>query len=401
MIALDAVKFNLETVVAGGSLNVRKNATEPIALPEWRRGGSVNFEDSVAAFALAGLEHATMHIAASFSSDEGTLRTAEIRAVDNLIAPPPLVRSRVTSILQRVSTANTEVPVSVRERNVPFHNGATGMVRFELSDPKIDRTRVGLYDCEWQWQYRVPGDPVWRRFAISRHRIYVTLDIPSAPWKQMPYESENTQLLWTDVLDYACSWAAGAQNTVEAATAITKRVNDLAPHLITFDAPGAGSAHYAWSNFDCSAFLERLAGGIGNGMYVNATDCATIVSTFANAIGCDLWQSRMGYGFSTNPAMTIGSKIWQKPALWPGFSYHEVAWENSCSEDDRVYDASMTIDGGLDPTQPPHTAISAAGLPFGHATGHGEISFRTRLAAPAGLYPCQAQPQTRTRRVVI
>jgi hypothetical protein len=399
MIALDAVKFNLETVVAGGSLNVRKNATEWISLPEWRRGGSVNYEDSPAAFALAALEHATIHIAASFTGDD-SLRTAEIRAVDNAIAPPPLVRSRVTSILQRVSTANTEVPVAIRERNVHFHNGSTGMIRFELADPKIDRTRVGLYDCEWQWQYRMPGDPVWRRFALSRHRIYVTLDIPSAPWKQMPNESENTQIVWTDVLDYACSWAAGAQNTVDAASAITKRVNELGPNLITFDAPGAGSSHYAWSNFDCTAFLDRLAGGIGNGMYVNASDCATIVSTFANALGCDLWQARMGYGFSTNPALTIGSKIWQKPCLWNGFSYHEVAWEDSCSEEDRVYDASMTLDGSLDPSQPPHTATAAAGIPFGHATAHGEISFRTRFAAPSGRYPCQAQPQTRTRRLV-
>jgi hypothetical protein len=144
-----------------------------------------------------------------------------------------------------------------------------------------------------------------------------------------------------------------------------------------------------------------LGGGIGNGMYVNSTDCAAIVSTFANALGCDLWQSRMGYGFSTNPVLTIGSRIWQKPCLWPGLTYHEVAWENECSEDDRVYDASMTLDGSLDTAQATHTPIPAAGQAFGHATAHGAPSFRTRYATPSGRYQCQAQPQTRTRRVVV
>ena len=69
-----------------------------------------------------------------------------------------------------------------------------------------------------------------------------------------------------------------------------------------------------WSSFDATHFLERLKGGLGNGIYVNCTDCATITSTFANALGADLWQSRMeppagslSFGFDLNPMLGIGS----------------------------------------------------------------------------------------------
>ena len=54
--------------------------------------------------------------------------------------------------------------------------------------------------------------------------------------------------------------------------------------------------------FECTQFLDRLRGGPGLGGTVNCTDCAVIVSTFSNALGCDLWQSRMGsQQFEVNP----------------------------------------------------------------------------------------------------
>jgi hypothetical protein len=386
MIALDAIRFNLQTVVASGPLNLRKNATDWIALPEWRRKGCVNVEDSLAVFAIASLVDDVIPVGAWFSNDDVAFRKADIRAVDNSFVPPQAKGGRVASIFQRVSAAGADSSIVLREQSVSFRDGETGIVRFELIDPRIDRTRVGMYDCEWQWQYRLPEDGTWRKFAVSRHRIYITLDIPYQPWQQTPYAFENTQLLWSDVLDYACRWAAGTRNKQEAAVAITRGVNALAPEIITFDAPGGASSHYAWSNFDCTAFLDRLAGGIGNGPYVNGSDCAAIVVTFANALGCDLWQARMGFGFGVNAVRTLGSRTWQKPGLWPGLTYHEVAWEEACGDDDPVYDACIDFEEGL-----------AAGLRFGHATEHTEDSYRNRLAARSGRYQCDAQPQTRVR----
>src|SRR5439155_18829125 len=85
------------------------------------------------------------------------------------------------------------------------------------------------------------------------------------------------------------------------------------------------------------------AGGPGLGKYVNCSDCATIVSTFANAVGCDLWQSRMGYGFGLNPLLAIGFNVWQTACGWGSFSYHEVAWKDGCTANDPVWDACLQV----------------------------------------------------------
>ena len=65
----------------------------------------------------------------------------------------------------------------------------------------------------------------------------------------------------------------------EAAEKITRAVyNDLGPSVIEYDCPGGGRGRYSLGSFDCTAFVERLNGGIGNGRYVNCSDCATITS---------------------------------------------------------------------------------------------------------------------------
>lgn len=47
MFAIEAIKFNHDTNAAvNDALNIRKNATQFVAIPEWRRFVSVNPEDS-------------------------------------------------------------------------------------------------------------------------------------------------------------------------------------------------------------------------------------------------------------------------------------------------------------------------------------------------------------------
>jgi hypothetical protein len=256
----------------------------------------------------------------------------------------------------------------------------------------------------WRWQYRrKPADP-WTDFATSRHRIYVVLEVPTAPWSQAPYSAANVALPWTDVLDYACAWAVLKTGRDAAARALTQEIFDLGPSVITYDCPGGGSSNYAFGSFDCTAFVERLKGGIGNGIYVNCTDCATILSTFANAVGCDLWQAEMGYFFGLNRIQGIGSAVFEPVCDscgcgWNGaFSYHEVAWKGAVNDDDRIFDACLLVDGDADPTAAPHTPMLVANMRFG-APGDGD--YRDRLSTPAGRPSCDPQPTTRQRRAII
>lgn len=404
MIRIETIAFDHDT---GGAttdaLTIRRNATQPVSVPEWRRGISVNPEDSPAAYARGPTRGNTLRIAATFSTDDPTLRSAEIRAVDAVVDPrdEPGCLGWLLGLLRRLLRAIfgnvLGEPVA---RTVQFPLSVLGLrttepVLFDLAHTRLAQSGVGMRTTEWRWQYRLRGGS-WTEIEVTRHRVYVVLDMPTAPWQQGGGPG-NTQLPWTEVLDVACTWAILATTTVEAATKVTHRFNALGPSTVAYDCPGGGSTHYAGN---ISAFLERMRGGVGNGYYVNCSDCATMVSTFANALGADLWQSRMGWGFALNPFIAIGGSAW-----FPGceewhsqaFNYHEVAWTGACTENDVVYDGCLAVDGDSDPTSAPHTALLATNMRFGFP---GDGSYRDRLATPGGRPSCAPQTSYRTRRVV-
>jgi hypothetical protein len=145
--------------------------------------------------------------------------------------------------------------------------------------------------------------------------------------------------------------------------------------------------------------IERLNGGPGLGGLVNCTDSANTVSTFSNLIGCDLWQSRMGWSFRLNEVISIGYNTWAVPFGW-GFSYHEVAWKDACTQNDHVFDGCLKVDGDADPTSAPHTPLLPVNMLFGDCI---TMNYRLRLCPPTpdGCAKCEAQPGTRQRRPII
>ncbi len=406
MIQVDSIAFNYDaTSAANDALNIRKNASAWVNVPEWQRGISVNPEDSPAAYAIAATRGHTLHVQVSLSCTDPKVGGAWVRAVDNVVFPPPpagcwgiivgLIRAIFVILFGNVLG-------EVGARQVAFVNGQTGPQLFDLVNTKLAHAVVGVHTTEWRWQYRL-GHGGWHDLPqVSKHRIYVLIDMPTAPWQQTPYVQANVQLPWTDVLDFACNWATGATDKDGAAGLITRHVNGLGPSLITYDCPGGGGSHYSAGQFDCSAFIDRLRGGVGQGIYVNCSDCATFTSTFANVLGCDLWQSQMGNSFQLNDMLGIGSNVWQTCCQgidgWSGgFFYHEVAWKGACTVDDHVFDACLQVDGDADPTTPPHTPLLPINMRFGN-TGDGD--YRDRLCTPGGRPNCNPQPFTRTRRVI-
>lgn len=370
MIAIESIKFNHNpTSATHDAFNIRRNATAFVHVPEWRRFISVNPEDSPAAYAVAPTQGNVITIEVSLLTDDPGLAFLEVR-----------------------------VEHHVKARPVNFANGKSGFLSFELINPPVALGHVGIWDLEWHWEYRLSPHHPWWHFGTTRHRFYVVLDLPQDPWKQAPYNAPNTQLPWTEVLDHACRWAAGATSRDMAAALVTQHVYFLGPSILTYDCPGGGASHYSAGNFDCTAFLDRLRGGLGNGLYVNCSDCATFVSTFSNALGCNLWQSRMGFNFALNEILAIGSHIWQTACGWGAFTYHEVAWKGACTVNDEVYDGCLRVDGDSDPTTAPHVPLLPQDLRFGNT---GQLLYRDRLASPAGQPNCNPQPGTRQHRIVV
>jgi hypothetical protein len=59
---LDAIKFNHDPATAhGDAINLRKNASEFITVPEWRAGISITPEDSRAAYAKKEVARKPLH----------------------------------------------------------------------------------------------------------------------------------------------------------------------------------------------------------------------------------------------------------------------------------------------------------------------------------------------------
>ena len=402
-IVLDAIKFNHDSGSATvDALNIRRNATQFVSVPEWVQGVSSSPEQSPAAYSIEETRGRTLTIQARFHRVDRGTQPVEIRALDANGNPPGNNGClgwllRWLWVLLRLAFGN--VLGEVKSKTVTFSSGGdSGYQTFQLSNPRLWSAGVGVRTTEWRWQYREPSGS-WTDFETTRHRVYSLLRVPKAPWQQIPYVFTNTQLPWTEVLDYACRWAQLTGDRDTAAAAVTRSVYQLGPAVVEYDCPGGGSTRYANPSFNCTAFLERLSGGVGNGQYVNCTDCATIVSTFSNALGCDLWQSRMysSVSFGLNPLLAIGSNVWQTACGWGAFNYHEVAWKNNCTADDEVFDACLQVDGDVDPTSSPHTALLPLNLRFGNP---GDNQYRDRLANPAGRPNCEPQPSTRTRRSV-
>jgi len=385
MLTIEAIRFNHDPNSAThDALNIRVDNAHFVNVPEWRHGVSVHPADSPAAYAIAAVGHNTITIQARFHV--------------NLAVKPPLEIRAVT-----VSKGN---PLgNVLPAGVVFDvNGNSGWVTFKVSGHLGSSVRVT--NIAWRWEAKDPATNQWVPFATTLHRIYVILDIPTAPWQQTPYAAGNTQLPWTSVLDFACWWASGASTKDAAAGLVTEHIYALGPGTVTYDCPGGGASHYSAGNFNCTAFLDRLHGGPGNGIYVNCSDCATFTATFSNILGCDLWESRMskgglgiGGGFALNPLLAIGSSVWQTACGWGSFSYHEVAWKGGCTANDDIFDACLEVNGSANPTTgPPFIGVLPKNMLFGPV---GTLDYRGRLCPPAGQPNCNPQPPSRQRRMVV
>jgi hypothetical protein len=396
LLRLEAVTFNHDTSsAAADAINIRKNETELVTLPEWRREVCVNPEHSPAAYALDETRGKRLAVKAAFSCADGDTSPLEVRALDARLHPRSGRWSGLTALLSRPGLRKVAGNVlgEVAAKRIGPCRGGTGLETFELKNVRIWDAGVGVHDVVWRWQYRLAGGRGWRDFAASAHRIYTVLAVPTLPWMQDSDDPHSTLLPWAEALDRACFLAAGAKDPDAAAALITRGVNELDSKVVRY----AGSAHYTDDRrFDCQAFLERLRGMEGNGRKVNCDDCAAAVSTFANLLGCGLSQMSivpMNESFiGLKPIIKIGIPGWREE---DEFDRHAVASEGSCRETDEVFDACVRVAAFDEPDPSKRVPLLATNLRFGLV---GEYFYRRRLALPDFEEKCGPDPEV-CRRV--
>lgn len=367
--AITHIQFNWHVGAhTNDALDIRRNHASAAPTPSWRQGVASLYADSPACYAIDETRGNTLAIRVALRANG--LSGAYVRALGG----------------SRLGT--------VKERFVAFTaSGYSGYETFELENPTFHDHGVDIYNVTWRWQWREhPGDP-WRELLLTRHRVYVVLRTPMGPWEQT---GGSTSLPWTDALELACDWARGTTDATAAATRVTERYN--ASGRVSYDT-SSGATAYGSGTYQFTQMIDRLNGGVGLGEKVNCTDSANTVSTLANLLGCDLWQSRMGWGFDLNPLIAIGYSTWEVP-FYGSFSYHEVGWTGGCTEHDRVFDGCLHVDGDTDPTSAPHTALLPVDMVFGNCS---TMDYRMRLCPPtsAGCSACVPQTTTRQRRAIV
>jgi hypothetical protein len=386
---LTGINFNYsQSTEAVNALSIRQNFTTAVAVPEWVKGKTLA-KSSPVAYSITAVAGKIITIQASFAADPGAPATVDVRAdgggVLGAIDP---------------TTINVSTGASVPE-----------FVTLSLAHHQIGPSGILKQDIQWDWFYK-STDETWVSMGSSSHRVYVVLDTPFLPWLQPPAPPASvTQLPWVDALDQACVWAGGKLNPLDAATAVTQAVNSNLG--LTYDVSHGASKYTqaigptSW--FLCTAFLAFInQQPEGKGNVVNCTDCATIVSSFANLLGCQLAAAVMASpgGFLCNKIVAIGGgTLWNYPFPPANrFAYHEVAWTGALKHGDRIFDACLLADHSDNPwdwTDPAlsHFPVLPANEIF---TNHSEVpnlpiptpvsmaAYRERLAqnSAAGIGRC-------------
>lgn len=330
-VRLEGIKFNYDPdLKKTGAFNIRRNETQPVSIPEWQPTLPSDFQASPAAYTICDLP-IDMTIQASFFVEGGLQSPVLVRAVADL---PDHLLGAVEPI---------QIP----------NSGSSGYITLQLPDARVRSGGVGIYDITWRWQFSAQS--AWTDFQTTRHRMYTVVARPSEPWEPKSRDSLNIHQPWTEVLEYACRWGAGGTSDLDtAAKSITNGFFKQASKVAKYKKGGS----YAFSKFKCTNFLRLLSGDPGVSHTINCDDCATAVSTFANILGCQLFQSSLGFSFSTFPVLLVGADKFKAK----GFRYHAVGWKGECKETDEVFDGCLQIDEDhVDPL----IGVQPTDVPFG------------------------------------
>jgi len=235
----------------------------------------------------------------------------------------------------------------------------TESVDLPLDVPMSRGLGVAKHQVTWCWQYRPQGQRGWAEFARTRHDLYIVLDRPVLPWGQ-PGDDPH-ELPWTDALDVACSWAAGAETMEAAAGAITRRLHTFSRGSRramfgdnrSFFQLDDEDADWCGSIFRLTDFLDLLEGRSNDSFdwRWSCAVCSTAAQTFAAILGCSLrikkLVERFNATYDLNPIWLIGEQR-ERPEQF--FHLHEVAIDEPSR---RIFDACLRLDEDADPSALP------------------------------------------------
>lgn len=194
--SLKTIRFNHDLSGATTSaLNIRRNKDFETALPEYDSAILRNAQHQCAAYAIASTRNQAVFVRCSFELSPAGVASYEVKATGG-------------GVLGELDA-----------HSVSFTGAGSVTVDFPLAHRSF--AAAGRHDVAWQWWARASGAPDWQPLVRTSHRIYLTLDLPGAPWTQTYGDKHNP---WTDLLDHACSLVSGRKEEMGASISLAKAI---------------------------------------------------------------------------------------------------------------------------------------------------------------------------------
>ena len=312
-----------------------------------RRDGSTPAAPNAGAYALVPTKGQQLTVVAEFTFDPPSGASAPA-SID--------IRAKAASSPLGVLGDIGQVTVAV-----PSAGGPSGPVSFNLVAPKLHLKGVGKYDVTWNWQFRLPGSSSWVGFGQSNHVVYVTLDLPSAPWTQTTGVVPERRWPWTRVLDWACTRASGVKLTAAGLDAAAKKAAWKLEEAL-YGLGGEGVLTYGNSGdfvdgpsagfFRATKFVDLLEGNaVDIPTQIYCEECSVALTVLGNCIGADLSLLRIQTTASSTQSIAVNRiiKIGQSASSSPSFAFHEVAIRQASSPSFRkVFDFCLEPDWDTD-----------------------------------------------------
>ena len=358
---VEEVHFNHNpNSVSGDALTIAKNgASGAVVAPEWRR---LPVKRDPCAYALGAISGpVTIKVRFSGGPPGGTRK---IRAIDANPVPPQQAGCAgfLVWLIQTILHALFGTVGEVLERKVTFDAaGNSALETFTLNASYLGANGfVTKRNTLWRWQYRSGG---WNDFDTTDHTMYITADLPTAPWVQT---GNASQLPWATALDRACIWAVGKKTKDDVAAAIAFEVNRV-PNVSYTPA-----TMFGFNNYQLTSYLNALGGG---NFVMNCTDAADAVTTLSNLLGCNLAEGRF-FNMQTRQFLTLSGDP-NNVADWVSWNwgYHEICWLNDFSSN-TVWDGCLQLD--MSNVAGTHIAQLPVKMPFSVPDPN---DYKTRLIA--------------------
>lgn len=372
-IAMVSIAFHHGVPGLIDSIAIRKNAREQWLWPEWFEATP---KPSPAVYRLSSFVLPGNHpsLVVKLIGAPGLTGTFPVRGV-MLTSGSNLLGS--TATVQAVFVNGNLVGEFV---DVPLPN-------HRLLGSGMQKTTVA-----WRWEYQNPETGEWRTMRSTQHTIYTILGSVNLPWRSSDAPSLDYSRPWTDALDFLMPYVQGLQ-TRDAV--MDRLVHTIYENLGLVYGGGEFFTTLLGEGSPCQAlYLQEFLTRTPTDNWVDCTDCASLLVTFANILGCNM-QLLLLHGereiyYQTGKMLLIGEREWRLPQSGTKgagyFDYHFVAVPNTMgaitNATARIYDACLKFNDANNPWEDaPSNPQLACGTTFSQYPNFPAAPLQTPIVA--------------------